>query len=98
MKNMKSDKKPVNKKLCELKSDQSFTLPDWKAAGLLTYLGPDGAYGKIRAHDKTINKELCARYDSISDFFALASWTEVIPICPQCNHVQDHEACNGRIE
>jgi hypothetical protein len=95
---MKNDKQTLPTKLNELKLNQDFMLPDWKAAGRLTYLGPDGSYGKIRAHDKKIHEEMCARYDSTGAFFEIAMWTPVTPICPECKHVQDHEACNGRIE
>jgi len=86
------------KKLSELKFNQQFRLPDWPETGLFTYLGPDGGYGKIKANDAKINHKLCKMYDSTNDFFHLATWITVTPICPECGHVQDHEACNVRIE
>jgi hypothetical protein len=69
--------------LWNLKKGDVFVFDDDPDTQLL-FLGWDGMYCKVQALDPEKNKEMCARYDAHSDFFALISWAPLHCVVPEC--------------
>jgi hypothetical protein len=81
----------------ELKRGDTFVFDDDPETELV-FIGLDTPYMKVRALDPEKHKEMCARYDANSDFFAVMIGAPITLIVPKCFQVEKYEDQCGDVQ